>query len=105
MANSEDDVANKDVTQGLFSTTTQLNGNQSTTDTEKSDEVSNNRVFKGLMRVGPLAKDLVLNSDREVDLIIICSERPTVQLVEKVSKLLQGQLEVSYRCFFPAGFF
>ncbi|XP_015781992.1 zinc finger RNA-binding protein isoform X3 [Tetranychus urticae] len=68
------------------------NGQNSETN-EKNDDVQSNRMLRGLMRIGPLAKNLLLSGDREVDLVIVCSDKPTVQLVQRVVEHLPKQLE------------
>lgn len=58
----------------------------------KSDD--SQRVLKGLMRVGALSKGLLLTGDREVDLVVICAEKPTKELLTKVVEHLPTQLQV-----------
>ena len=62
------------------------------TELTKSKEVF--RTLKGLMRVGLLAKGLLLKGDTDVKLILICSNKPTKKLLEKVYKLLLEKIEV-----------
>jgi len=52
------------------------------------------RILKGVMRVGHLAKGLLLKGDRLVELVVLCSEKPTVTLLERVFAALPAQLEV-----------
>ena len=37
--------------------------------------------MKGLMRVGPLAKGLLLTGDRELDLVVICAEKTNETII------------------------
>lgn len=53
------------------------------------------RVLKGVMRVGVLAKGLVLTGDLNVQLVVMCAEKPTRTLLEKVMENLPKQLAVS----------
>ena len=53
------------------------------------------RVLKGVMRVGVLAKGLLLHGDLNVHLVVLCSEKPTRTLLERISSLLPKQLAVS----------
>lgn len=53
------------------------------------------RVLKGVMRVGVLAKGLLLHGDLNVHLVVLCSEKPTRTLLERISCLLPKQLAVS----------
>lgn len=50
------------------------------------------RVLKGVMRVGVLAKGLVLTGDLSVQLVVMCAEKPTRTLLEKVIENLPKQL-------------
>ena len=47
------------------------------------------------MRVGVLAKGLLLHGDLNVHLVVLCSEKPTRTLLERISSLLPKQLAVS----------
>lgn len=46
------------------------------------------------MRVGHLAKGLLLKGDRQVELAVLCSEKPTVTMLDRVMDALPKQLEV-----------
>ncbi|KAL4228150.1 hypothetical protein ACF0H5_013583 [Mactra antiquata] len=50
------------------------------------------RVLKGVMRVGVLAKGLLLHGDLNVHLVVLCSEKPTRTLLERVADGLPKQL-------------
>jgi len=52
------------------------------------------RVLKGVMRVGVLAKGLLLHGDLNVHLVVLCSEKPTRTLLEQVADGLPKQLNV-----------
>lgn len=54
------------------------------------------RVLKGVMRVGVLAKGLLLHGDTAVNLVVLCAEKPTRTLLNKVVENLPKQLQV--RC-------
>lgn len=56
--------------------------------------VGNNtvRALKGVMRVGLLAKGLVLRGDRDVRLVVLCHDRPTVTLLKRVATDLPAHL-------------
>ncbi|BFY97121.1 hypothetical protein BsWGS_00159 [Bradybaena similaris] len=51
-----------------------------------------NRALKGVMRVGALAKGLLLHGDLNVSLVVLCSEKPTRSLLELVADALPDQL-------------
>lgn len=53
------------------------------------------RVLKGVMRVGVLAKGLLLHGDLNVNLVVLCSEKPTRTLLERIADNLPKQLAVS----------
>ncbi|XP_069784975.1 zinc finger RNA-binding protein-like isoform X2 [Narcine bancroftii] len=50
------------------------------------------RILKGVMRVGVLAKGLLLRGDRKVNLILLSAQKPTKTLLEKISAILPKQL-------------
>ncbi|KAI4541506.1 hypothetical protein MG293_008648 [Ovis ammon polii] len=52
------------------------------------------RILKGVMRVGLLAKGLLLRGDRAVQLILLCSQKPTHALQRRVAEQLPLQLPV-----------
>lgn len=56
---------------------------------------SSARVLKGVMRVGLLAKGLLLRGDRTVRLVLLCLQKPTRTLLQRVSEQLPRQLPVS----------
>ncbi|XP_022253332.1 zinc finger RNA-binding protein-like isoform X3 [Limulus polyphemus] len=52
------------------------------------------RVLKGVMRVGGLAKGLLLTGETSVQLVVMCAEKPTRTLLERVADNLPKQFEV-----------
>ncbi|GAB0087950.1 zinc finger RNA-binding protein [Sergentomyia squamirostris] len=54
------------------------------------------RVLKGVMRVGLLAKGLLLQGDTLVQLVVLCAEKPTGMLLKKVASELPVQLKKVY---------
>lgn len=50
------------------------------------------RALKGVMRVGLLAKGLLLRGDRAVRLVVLCHDRPTVTLLKRVATDLPAHL-------------
>ena len=52
------------------------------------------RVLKGVMRVGVLAKGLLLHGDLNVHLVVLCSEKPTRTLLERITGMLPKHLSV-----------
>ncbi|XP_072457877.1 zinc finger RNA-binding protein 2 isoform X2 [Notamacropus eugenii] len=59
---------------------------------EKGKIDSPSRVLKGVMRVGILAKGLLLRGDRNVHLILLSAEKPTLSLLQKITEQLPKQL-------------
>nr|XP_057927374.1 zinc finger RNA-binding protein [Doryrhamphus excisus] len=52
------------------------------------------RSLKGVMRVGVLAKGLLLRGDKNVNLVLLCSEKPTKNLLTRIVELLPKQLTI-----------
>merc|ERR1712147_74275 len=48
---------------------------------------------KGVMRVGALVKGLLLKGQLNVELVVLCSEKPTYTLLKKVGKLVPEKLK------------
>eukprot|EP00066_Takifugu_rubripes_P023887 XP_011613153.1 PREDICTED: zinc finger RNA-binding protein 2 isoform X1 [Takifugu rubripes] len=63
-----------------------------TEDNDKGTE-SSARVLKGVMRVGILAKGLLLRGDRNVQLILLTAKKPTVSLLTSIATQLPKELE------------
>lgn len=53
------------------------------------------RTLRGVMRVGLVAKGLLLKGDLDLELVLLCKEKPTTGLLEKVADNLGVQLAVS----------
>jgi len=79
------------------------------TDANENNQNSNNEIviksetpknqekestLKGVVRVGLLAKGLLLKGDTNVKLVVVCSETPTKTLLEHVHKILVQKIEV-----------
>ena len=56
------------------------------------------------MRVGLLAKGLLLRGDTDVKLILICSKKPTKNLLERVYRILLEKIEVIIKINFSINF-
>ena len=57
-----------------------------------SSEDSSDRCLKGVMRVGVLAKGLLLHGDDVVDLVVLCRSKPSVNLLECIASGLPKHL-------------
>uniref|UniRef100_A0A8C5WU25 Zinc finger RNA-binding protein n=1 Tax=Laticauda laticaudata TaxID=8630 RepID=A0A8C5WU25_LATLA len=55
-------------------------------------EGNKDRALKGVLRVGVLAKGLLLRGDRNVNLVLLCAEKPTKTLLSRISESLPKQL-------------
>uniref|UniRef100_A0A8D2PWS9 Interleukin enhancer binding factor 3 n=1 Tax=Zosterops lateralis melanops TaxID=1220523 RepID=A0A8D2PWS9_ZOSLA len=53
------------------------------------------RTLRGVMRVGLVAKGLLLKGDLDLELVLLCKDKPTAKLLEKVAENLGVQLAVS----------
>uniref|UniRef100_A0A183C7H0 DZF domain-containing protein n=1 Tax=Globodera pallida TaxID=36090 RepID=A0A183C7H0_GLOPA len=53
------------------------------------------RVLKGVMRVGLLAKHLMLKTDNQIDLVVLCSKIPNITLLKLVVEYFQKHAEVA----------
>ncbi|XP_066515570.1 zinc finger RNA-binding protein isoform X2 [Hoplias malabaricus] len=60
-------------------------------DKEKK-EPPKDRALKGVMRVGVLAKGLLLRGDKNVNLVLLCSEKPSKSLLSRIVEHLPKQL-------------
>ncbi|XP_077574275.1 spermatid perinuclear RNA-binding protein-like isoform X2 [Stigmatopora nigra] len=52
------------------------------------------RVIHGIMRVGLLAKGLLLKGDMNLELVLLCFNKPTVITLNHVAESLKAQLEI-----------
>ncbi|KAJ8415987.1 hypothetical protein AAFF_G00380090 [Aldrovandia affinis] len=50
------------------------------------------RTLRGVMRVGLVAKGLLLKGDLELELVLLCRDKPTIGLLKKVAENLSVQL-------------
>uniref|UniRef100_A0A8C6M7B8 Zinc finger RNA-binding protein n=1 Tax=Nothobranchius furzeri TaxID=105023 RepID=A0A8C6M7B8_NOTFU len=57
-------------------------------------EPAKDRFLKGVMRVGVLAKGLLLRGDKNVNLVLLCSEKPTKSLLTCIVEHLPKQLTI-----------
>ncbi|XP_019744795.1 spermatid perinuclear RNA-binding protein-like isoform X2 [Hippocampus comes] len=53
-----------------------------------------NRVMHGIMRVGLLAKGLLLKGDLNLELVLLCLNKPTITLLNQVAESLLDHLEI-----------
>jgi len=62
---------------------------------DKADKADLGRVLKGVMRVGILAKGLLLRGDTGVQLVVLCAEKPTRTLLDRVADALPQHLQTN----------
>uniref|UniRef100_A0A8C4HBQ3 Interleukin enhancer binding factor 3b n=1 Tax=Dicentrarchus labrax TaxID=13489 RepID=A0A8C4HBQ3_DICLA len=53
------------------------------------------RSLRGVMRVGLVAKGLLLKGDLDLELVLLCKDKPTINLLKKVSENLVTQLKAT----------
>ncbi|XP_061685626.1 interleukin enhancer-binding factor 3-like isoform X1 [Syngnathoides biaculeatus] len=53
-----------------------------------------NRIMHGIMRVGLLAKGLLLKGDMNLELVLLCFNKPTITMLNQVAESLRAQLEI-----------
>ncbi|XP_037633018.1 zinc finger RNA-binding protein isoform X1 [Sebastes umbrosus] len=61
---------------------------------KEEKEPAKDRALKGVMRVGVLAKGLLLRGDKNVNLVLLCSEKPTKSLLSRIVEHLPKQLTI-----------
>lgn len=54
-------------------------------------------MLHGVMRVGLVSKGLLLKGDSNLELVLLCSNKPTISLLKDVAERLTAQLEVQHR--------
>ncbi|KAK0130728.1 Interleukin enhancer-binding factor 3 [Merluccius polli] len=62
--------------------------------TEAESSGAAERVLRGVMRVGLVAKGLLLTGDLDLELVLLCANKPTGTLLTRVAELLAQQLLV-----------
>uniref|UniRef100_A0A7N6F877 Zinc finger RNA-binding protein n=1 Tax=Anabas testudineus TaxID=64144 RepID=A0A7N6F877_ANATE len=65
------------------------------TEGEEKGTENSARLLKGVMRVGILAKGLLLRGDRNVELILLTAKKPTISLLKSIAKQLPKELTFS----------
>ena len=70
--------------------------NAAATATPSAAAVEIVRELKGVMRVGLLAKGLLLHGDLELQLVVLCQNRPTKSLLLFLAEMLPAELAVNF---------
>jgi zinc finger RNA-binding protein len=65
-----------------------------------NDSQSNERAIKCVLQIGLLSKGLLLHEDTDIQLVVLCSKKPTKTLLNRVYKKLIDTIEVII-FFFP----
>ena len=68
---------------------------ESLLETSSTSTADLHRQLKGVMRVGSLAKGLLLHGDLDLELILLCRDRPTKTLLRTVYESLPAHFSVS----------
>ncbi|XP_040014142.1 interleukin enhancer-binding factor 3 homolog isoform X2 [Xiphias gladius] len=66
-------------------------GTDADKESEQKDQAT--RSLRGVMRVGLVAKGLLLKGDLDLELVLLCKDKPTISLLKKVSENLVTQLK------------
>ncbi|XP_006805116.1 interleukin enhancer-binding factor 3 homolog isoform X2 [Neolamprologus brichardi] len=72
-------------------TTKSDSGTETDKESEHRDQAT--RSLRGVMRVGLVAKGLLLKGDLDLELVLLCKDKPTISLLKKVSENLVTQLK------------
>ncbi|XP_005468573.1 interleukin enhancer-binding factor 3 homolog isoform X3 [Oreochromis niloticus] len=72
-------------------TTKSDSGTETDKESEHKDQAT--RSLRGVMRVGLVAKGLLLKGDLDLELVLLCKDKPTISLLKKVSENLVTQLK------------
>lgn len=51
---------------------------------EAKDESDNDRLLRGVIRVGPLGEHLLLKTDESVDAVLLCRDIPSLTLLQRI---------------------
>lgn len=62
--------------------------------TEGEDAVET-RALKGCVRIGDLADGLLLSGDKELEMLVLCTDKPTVYMLQNVKDKFEELLTVS----------
>ncbi|XP_039901814.1 interleukin enhancer-binding factor 3 homolog isoform X2 [Simochromis diagramma] len=73
-------------------TTKSDSGTETDKESEHKDQAT--RSLRGVMRVGLVAKGLLLKGDLDLELVLLCKDKPTISLLKKVSENLVTQLKL-----------
>ncbi|XP_078126585.1 interleukin enhancer-binding factor 3 homolog [Sander vitreus] len=73
--------------------TSKSDSDSAETDKESEHRDQATRSLRGVMRVGLVAKGLLLKGDLDLELVLLCKEKPTINLLKKVSENLVTQLK------------
>ncbi|KTF95962.1 hypothetical protein cypCar_00029297 [Cyprinus carpio] len=63
-------------------------------ETEPKSTEQPSRSLRGVMRVGLVAKGLLLKGDLDLELVLLCKDKPTITLLKKVSENIAVQLKL-----------
>uniref|UniRef100_A0A8C9SR69 Interleukin enhancer binding factor 3b n=1 Tax=Scleropages formosus TaxID=113540 RepID=A0A8C9SR69_SCLFO len=66
-------------------------GNEKESEFKPSEQAT--RSLRGVMRVGLVAKGLLLKGDLDLELVLLCKDKPTISLLKKVAENLSVQLK------------
>jgi hypothetical protein len=61
----------------------------------EGEETVETRVLKGCVRVGDLANGLLLKGDKSLEMLVFCTDKPTVYMLQNVKEKFEELLTVS----------
>lgn len=86
--------AMKLVADSLAERTSRDNKEEVLTEKESTEAIGEDQVIRSVIRVGALAKGLLLHGDLNLQLVALCSEKPTRTLLDTVVDRLTKQLQI-----------
>ena len=66
----------------------------------EGEEPMETRVLKGCVRIGDLAHGLLLREDKSVEMLVFCTDKPTLYMLQNVKAKFEESLTVSCALLF-----
>ena len=67
-------------------------------DTTEGEEKVETRVLKGCVRIGDLSNGLLLKDDKSLEMLVFCTDKPTLYMLQNVKAKFEELLTVSVWC-------
>ena len=65
----------------------------------EGEEVVETRVLKGCVRIGDLANGLLLRGDKSLEMLVFCTDKPTVYMLQNIKEKFEELLTVRFGWF------